>query len=66
MNLILECGYVGNADMIQENVRPLLVSAGYLIVPDLLELCRDFLRSTVLTDIVRLARDYSKWTQVAS
>jgi kelch-like protein 10 len=44
MNLILEYAYVRNVDINQENVCQLLMSADYLIVPGLVELCCDFLR----------------------
>jgi kelch-like protein 10 len=60
--LILEYGYMGNMGINQDNVCPLLVSADYLSVPDLLELCRDFLRSTLAIEnrigIMRFAREY--------
>jgi kelch-like protein 10 len=44
MSLILEYAYVRNVEINQENVCQLLMSADYLIVPGLLQLCCDFLR----------------------
>jgi kelch-like protein 10 len=62
MRLLLAYSYKGNMDIDEENVCPLLVSADYLIVPDLLAICRDFLRSTLAIEnhigIMRFARVY--------
>jgi kelch-like protein 10 len=44
MRLILEYVYTRNVDINHENVCQLLMSADYLIMQDLLELCCDFLR----------------------
>jgi kelch-like protein 10 len=53
---------MGNVDLNQENVCPLLASADYMIVTDLLELCPDFFSSTLAIEnpigIMRFARDY--------
>jgi kelch-like protein 10 len=60
--MISEYSYVGNVGIIQ-NVCLLLVPADYLIVPDLLELCRYFLRSMLAIEnyigIMLFARNYS-------
>jgi hypothetical protein len=47
MSLILEYAYMGSVDINQENVRTLFVSADCLIMPELLELCCYFLKSTL-------------------
>jgi kelch-like protein 10 len=62
MSLILEYAYMGSVGINQENVRTLFVSADYLIMPGLLELCCDFLKSTLTPEncigIMLFARDY--------
>jgi kelch-like protein 10 len=45
MSSILEYAYMRSVDINQENVCKPLVSADYLSVPGLLELCCDFLKS---------------------
>jgi kelch-like protein 10 len=49
-------------DINEENAVQLLVSADYLIMPGLIELCCDFLKSTLVPEncigIMRFARDY--------
>jgi kelch-like protein 10 len=63
MSLILEYAYRRSVDINQENVRTLLVSADYLSVPGLLELCCDFLKSILTPEncigIMLFARDHS-------
>jgi kelch-like protein 10 len=63
MSLILEYAYMRSVDINQENVCTLLVSADYLSVPGLLELCCDFLKSMLTPEncigIMLFARDYS-------
>jgi hypothetical protein len=64
MNLILEYIYMRSVDINLENVFTLLVSADYLHMPGLLELCCDFLKRVTLTPencigIMRFARYYS-------
>jgi kelch-like protein 10 len=62
MSLILEYVYVRSVDINQENVWQLLVSAEYLCVEELLELCCDFLRNTLAVEncigIMRFAKAY--------
>jgi kelch-like protein 10 len=63
MSLILDYAYRRSVDINQENVRALLVSADYLCMPGLLELCCEFLKSMLSPEncigIMRFARDYS-------
>jgi kelch-like protein 10 len=63
MSLILEYAYMRSVDINQENVSTLFVSADYLIMPGLLELCCDFLKSIFTPEncigIMLFARDYS-------
>jgi kelch-like protein 10 len=63
MSLILEYVYMRSVDISQENVCTLLVSADYLRMPDLLELCRNFLKNMLTPEncigIMCFARDYS-------
>jgi kelch-like protein 10 len=47
MNLILDYLYTGNVDINLKNVKELLSSAKYLILPELSVLCCDFLRSAM-------------------
>jgi kelch-like protein 10 len=68
MNLILEYIYMRSVNMNQENVCALLVSANYLLIPGLFELCCDFLKSNINLEncigIMRFARDYSSSLEV--
>ncbi|XP_033610818.1 kelch-like protein 10, partial [Cryptotermes secundus] len=50
MNLILDYAYTENVNITHENVCQLLMSADYLIVPGLLDLCCDFLRRVMATE----------------
>jgi kelch-like protein 10 len=63
MNLILDYCYTRKVDINQENVLELLASADYLFLPELLELCCDFLRSILAPEncigIMRFARYYN-------
>jgi kelch-like protein 10 len=63
MSLKLEYAYIRSVDIIQENVCMLVVSADYLSVLGLLELCCDFLKSMLTPenciDIMLFARDCS-------
>jgi kelch-like protein 10 len=63
MRLLLDYAYMRCVDINQENVRTFLVSADFLDMPDLLEHCCDFLKSTLTPEncisTMRLARDYN-------
>jgi hypothetical protein len=63
MSLIMKYAYTRSVDINQENVWTLLVSADYLSVLGLLELCCYFLRSMLAPEncigIMLFARDYS-------
>jgi hypothetical protein len=63
MSLILEYVYMRSVDINQENVCTLSMSAHYLHMPGLLELCRNFLKSMLTPEncigIMRFARVYS-------
>jgi kelch-like protein 10 len=63
MSLILDYAYMRSVDINQENACTLLVSADYLSVLGLLELCCDFLKSTLTPEncigIMLFARVYS-------
>jgi kelch-like protein 10 len=62
LTLILDYCYTRKVDINQENVSQLLVSADYLIVPGLVELCCDFFKSMLAPEncigIMRFARDH--------
>jgi kelch-like protein 10 len=62
MNLILEYAYLRFVEINEENVEELLVSADYLSVLGLHELCCDFLRSRLAVEncigIMKFAREY--------
>jgi hypothetical protein len=63
MTLILEYVYMRSVDINQENVCTLLISADYLRMSGLLELCRNFLESMLTPEncigIMRFPRVYS-------
>ncbi|KAG7204994.1 hypothetical protein KM043_005379 [Ampulex compressa] len=62
MNLLLEYAYLRSIDVTGENVCQLLITADYLNILGVLELCCDYLRKNLAPDncigVVRFARDY--------
>ncbi|PNF37608.1 Kelch-like protein 10 [Cryptotermes secundus] len=62
MTFILDHCYMRKVDINEENVIQLLVSAGYLMMEDLIELCCGFIRSMLVPEncigIMRFARDH--------